>query len=232
MSSRHTVGSIGMLASLAITATGCDRGMGPGPVQPVGIRLAAATAVARSAQNTGSLEIGSVKLVLGRASLGSGDQFGCVDCQGGDNEAPVAPALFDLPLNGGSILIATDEVGPGRYTEAELSLERPSPAAVASVADWSPGATIEISGRYNGVAFRIPLSIDGSFREQLNPPVEISAATPTAETSVTITLPIASWFVENGAALDPGTAAGRAKIEANARAAMQPPESGSGERER
>lgn len=229
MRPRYSARSLGMLGALALTITACDQSAGPKSVQPVNIRVAASTSVAGPAQAAGPLEISSVKLVLGRASLGSGDQFGCADCQGGGEEAPAPPTLFDLPLNGGSVLVAVDEVGPGRYAEAELSLERPTAAAVASVADWTPGATIEISGRYNGVAFRLPLSITGSFRERLQPPVEIAASSATPPIAVTITLPVASWFVANGAALDPGSAAGRAQIETNARASVQPPESESPE---
>jgi hypothetical protein len=38
---------------------------------------------------------------------------------------------------------------------------------------------------------------------------------------VRVTLPVASWFVSNGATLDPTVAANRAQIEANARAPFQ-----------
>ncbi|MDQ6635162.1 MAG: hypothetical protein M3Z10_10460 [Gemmatimonadota bacterium] len=168
--------------------------------------------------------------MVGGASLGSGDQFGCVDCRGDTEQGSIAPKLLDVPLGGGTVLVATEQAGLGRYSQAEISVEAPTPVTLAGVPNWQTNATIEVSGRFNGTPFRLPLAIVGSFRETLNPPVEVSATNKPAAVAVTITLPVASWFTSNGAALDPSNASQRAIIETNALNSFQPPEAEGRER--
>lgn len=216
------------LAAIALLAGACSSPSAPGPSSPVAFRLAANTIPAASVAAAGPLEITSFRLVVGATSLGSGQQFGCVDCQNNDGEGQSAQQLIDVPLGGGTVLITTEPVSAGRYGEAEISVEQPG-ASLAGAAGWTPGASMEIVGRVNGTAFRLPLTITGSFLQALVPPIDVSAnATPTA-VPVTITLPVASWFTANGATLDPSVPAQRAQIEANARASFQAAETEGGE---
>lgn len=159
---------------------------------------------------------------------GSGEEFGCKDCQNNDagGEREATPTVVELTMDGAPVSVVVEQVNEGRYSEAEISVMPPS----AANSGWTPGTTIEITGTANGRAFVLPLSITGSFRETLTPPVSVTASgTPTA-LPVTITLPVAAWFQSNGVALDPADAAQRAQIEANARAAFQPLESSEGSR--
>ncbi|MDP1890031.1 MAG: hypothetical protein Q8K55_03995 [Gemmatimonadaceae bacterium] len=208
------------LATIALLAGACDSPSAPRPSSPVAFRLAANTAVAATVTAAGPLEITSFRLVVGAVSLGSGQQFGCVDCQNDDGEGESPQQLIDVPLGGGTVLVTTEPVSAGRYGEAEISVEQPG-ASLAGTAAWTPGASMEIVGRVNGTVFRLPLTITGSFLQALVPPIDVSAnAAPTA-VPVTITLPVASWFTANGTALDPSVPAQRAQIEANARASFQ-----------
>ena len=191
----------------------------PKVAQPVGIHL---TSNASSAASTAStpLQIAAVRLVVTTASLGSGDQFGCVDCQGNAEDAPSTPKLVTVPAAGGTVLVATEQAAPGRYSEAEISVEQPTSATLAGT-NWPAGATIVVDGTYRGATFQLPLSIVGSFRETLNPALDVAATGAPATAAITITLPVISWFQSNGVALDPNDPTQRATIVANAQRSFQ-----------
>jgi hypothetical protein len=193
----------------------------PRPTQPVGIHLASATPAFAAAAAAGPLQITSLRLVVSTASLGAGDQFGCIDCQGNAEDAPATPKLISVPLTGGTILVATELTSPGTYSQAEIALARPAAATVAGTPNWPAGATLLIEGTHNGTAFAIPLTIEGSFLETLNPPVVVTNTSTPSTITVTATLPVTSWFTSNGVSLDPAVAAQRAVIEANIRRSFQ-----------
>jgi hypothetical protein len=215
----------GSLAALAACNT-----TGPAPSRPVAIRLTAAAPSAGGAvAAAGPLTVSALQLVIGRAALGSGDQFGCIDCQGNTEDAPSTPKLIDVPLGGGAVTVATELASPGHYAQAEVGLEPPS-AATTTPANWPTGATIRIAGTFNGAAFEVALPVQGDFRAALTPPVDVTATGGPATVDVTITLPVESWFTANGTTLDPAIPAQRALIEANVRAAF-PPSDSAGEKE-
>ena len=215
----------GSLAALAACNT-----TGPAPTRPVAIRLtAAAPSVAGAAAAAGPLTVSALQLVIGRAALGSGDQFGCVDCQGNTEDALLTPKLIDVPLAGGAVTVAIEQVSPGHYTQAEIGLEPPTAGSTVP-ATWPTGATIRIAGTYNGTAFEVALPVQGDFRAALTPAVDLATTGGPATVDVTITLPVESWFTANGTALDPANPAQRALIDANVRAAFQPSDS-AGEKE-
>lgn len=214
-----------VLGMTSLTLAACDStGTAPQSLAPVAVRLAASSAPA-SGTSAAAVQISSFQVVVGAASLGSGDQFGCQDCQGDQQEVASTPKIINVPLGGGAVEISTEQVQPGQYAQAEISVEAPTAATLAGVSGWPGGATMQITGTFGGRPFTLPLSITGSFVEQLQPPVVVAASTPNA-VPVTITLPVASWFVANGAALDPTVPAQRALIEANARSSFGPPEAG------
>ena len=226
-----TIGLVTAVGALAVSA--CNS-TGPRVTRPVNVKVAAssASAIAGGAA-AGPIEITGLRLVVGQTSLGSGDQFGCVDCQdsGPENahaqDAQDAPVLLDVPVDGTPVSVRTEQVGPGQYAAVEIEVASPNAPILAANPSWPAGATIEVTGRYNGVAFTLPLSMEGAFRETLSPPVDVPAG-GVSTISVTITLPVATWFTSNGTALDPANAAQRAQIEANARVSFQPLESESG----
>lgn len=212
---------------LAAAACGESTSTAPKPVHPVAFQVAAHANAATPTGSAGALQITSFRVVVGAASLGSGDQFGCQDCQdsGADGaaEGHAPQQLLNVPITGGTVLVATEPVKAGRYSQAEIAVEAPVGAPLTGISGWPAGTSMEIVGRINGKAFTLLLAATGEFRETLTPPVDVAAGTATA-VPVTITLPVASWFTATGTTLDPSVPAQRSQIEANARASLQPPE--------
>jgi hypothetical protein len=218
--------SVTLLALVAGSVGACNNGTSsPGPLGTVEFRLAAANAGAPPAAS-GPVVITSLRLVVGPASLGNGDQFGCVDCQGGGNEASAVPQLILVPTDGSPVSVATEQVQAGRYAAAEIELQHPDASITTADPAWPSDATIEVGGTVNSVPFTLHLALEGAFRESLNPPVDVTDAGTAGTLSVTVTLPVSSWFTSNGTPLDPNDPAQRAQIEQNARSALAPIEGG------
>ena len=205
-------------------AAGCNNNAGPKGMAPVDFRVSVAAKAARTGATDGA-DITSLRLVVGPAALGNGDQFGCVDCQGNDNSSDQAE-LISVPTDGTPVSIATEQVSAGLYSAAEIELRTPDARVTAAAPGWPAGVTVEIAGTFNGTAFTLPLTMVGEFREALNPPVEVLADAAPAAVSVTITLPVRDWFVSNGVPLDPNDPGQRAQIESNAKLSVQPVEGG------
>ena len=198
-----------------VGSAACNDG-GPRATNPVGIRVAASQP-AVGGGGSSLLVLTGLRLAVGQASLGSADQFGCQDCnQQGPESGSGGASIVAVPVDGGDVLLSTELVGPGRFDSAEVDLTAPSVAP----AGWAAGATIEVTGTYNGVAFTLALPISGAFRTALTPPAVITAGSGGQPQNVTIRLPVASWFDNGGTALDPTNAAQRALIESNARRAF------------
>ena len=192
-------------------------------LRPVTLSLRAA-AVPSSA-SAAALQVTSLRLLVKEAALGSGDQFGCQDCQGGPegNERAAVGAVVSVPLDGTPVTLATEQVGPGTYSEVEIEL------GGGTAPGWTNGQTVEIQGTSNGTPFTIRVSVNGSFRETLSPPAVVTG-TDVSSVPVVITLPVASWFTAGGQQLDPGVPAQLAQIEANIRSAFSASESDGRER--
>ena len=215
-----------VLPALALVAlSACDK-ESPKGFRSVDISVATQPSYQTSAARASAFVITGLRLVVGQAALGSGDQFGCVDCQnsGPQPAAGPAPALITVPLDGSPVSVRTEQVAPGVYSMVEVELTAPDAATLAVAPGWPAGATLEVTGSYNGTAFTLPVAIQGSFRESLTPPVSVPAGGSPRSVSVTITLPVATWLTSNGASLDPSNATDRARIEANARASFAAPE--------
>lgn len=203
-----------LLAVVApLAAAACDV---TAPSRTVDIYVSADKPLTSVVSASQQLEVTSLQLVVGAASLGSGQEFGCVDCQGNYDDAPsLGPRVVDVPVDGGAVQVAAEGVGPARrhITEAEISLEAPTGASP----DWPGDATIRIAGSFAGTPFTLALNVTGDFRASVDPPLDISDSDGLTELAVTIALPVASWFTSNGVALDPTNADQRASIEANIR---------------
>lgn len=222
--------AIGIPKSLRVTClagvvalSACDS-TSPKATHPVSINASAAATVL-AGPPSGPLEILGLRLSVGQASLGSGEQFGCQDCEDTGSEADAAPTLMAIPIGGGTVVLATERVGPGRYPAVEIELLPP-----VATAGWATGAAIEVTGTFGGTAFTLPLAIQGTFRAVLPQPVDVPAGLLASPIQVFVSIPVASWFVGNGTVLDPTNPAQRAQIEANARDAFLDPEDASRER--
>ncbi len=217
-----TVGALVLLAACGVTE--------PRRSSPVTLRLRSNASTSTAATAPTPLQVSAVRLIVTTASLGSGDEFGCTDCQDNAEEVAATPKLISIPMDGGSVLLATEQAAPGLYSQAEIAVEQAGATTLAGTSNWPSGATIMIEGTYNGAAFALPLNIVGSFRENLTPPLEVPASGASAAAAITITLPVASWFQSSGSSLNPANATDRATIEANARRSFAPLEAESPER--
>ena len=206
------------LLALSLLA-GCNSATAPKSGQSVSFRLATATPLAVA---TGALSITSFRLVVGGSALGSGDQFGCVDCQAAGPEAQAVPEIVSIPLDGTPVQLRTEQVQPGTYTMMEIEIVVPTATVLAVTPGWSGQHTIVIAGTYNGRPFEFGLPIEGTVRQRLATALVVGTGGTPASVQVTITLPVAAWFAGVGATLDPTDAAQRAMIEANARKSFVP----------
>lgn len=193
---------------------GCNATTAPRMGQQVAFRLAAAAPLTSA---TGPLSITSVRLVVGGAALGNGDQFGCVDCQNAGPEARAVPEVVSLPLDGRPVQLRTEEVQPGSYSMIEVEVVTPTKDLLVTPTGASGMATIAIAGTFDGRPFELGLPIEGTLREHLPTALQIGSGGAPSIVEVTLSLPVTSWFEGAGAILDPTAVPQRNLIEANAR---------------
>lgn len=215
--------AFGGMVLLAGTFAGCN-GASTAPALRHAVKLQIASlAASPSIGSVAGLQLTTLRLSVGQTSLGSGDQFGCQDCQteGAESlQSASSPTIVTIPAAGGSVSLSTEQVQAGTYGIAEIELA-PGTGMPGQAAD----NTIEISGSYQGSAFTIALPVIGTFRQVLSPPVTVSGI-PGAPLVATISLPVASWFSANGVSLNPANPAQLAQIETNVRSYFSVPETG------
>lgn len=216
--SDHFTGRLAVATALLVL--GACNSTSPGATQAVMVLLKANATAQSSGRSAGPVEITGVRLVIGQGALGNGEEFGCVGCQGDEQDGNPEPVVVTVPVDGSPVSVAAERVAPGHYSAVEIELVPPSVALLAATPGWTADATIEVRGRHNGTEFTLPLTIPGQFRETLSPAIDVPAGGLPGPINVAITLPVASWFSSNGTALDPGDVAARAQITANARASV------------
>jgi hypothetical protein len=219
-----------LVSLVAAGSLACNSTAAPGTFRAVEFRLATSRTSAVPTVPA-PVAITSLRLVAGPAALGNADQFGCFDCQGDGGEISAAPQLVRVPTDGNPVSVTTEQVQPGRYGAAEIELMHPDASVATADPAWPSDATMEVGGTANGVPFTLHLALEGAIRETLNPPVDITDAGTPGSLSVTVTLPVGSWFMTNGTPLDPNDPTQRAQIEQNARGSLEPIEGGDGSAE-
>ncbi|MBI3568839.1 MAG: hypothetical protein HY084_11640 [Gemmatimonadetes bacterium] len=220
----NNIRAVAALGAVIVAAGACDRSTAPHGLTPVRFRIAASTAIPGASAGllsaNGPLEIATVQLVLGRAALGAGSEFGCHDCEGNFTDETMAPTLVTLTAAEARVDVLTEPVSPGRYGAAELSLTPLPAGTTAGLRDAPAGTTMRVEGRFNGVPFRLDLAIDGTFRGALVPPLDVSSGGASVTAAVTMRLPVDRWFASSSGVLDPTKAADRALIASNIRSSF------------
>jgi hypothetical protein len=213
----HAILGLAISALVPLTLGACNRASGPSLSQPVALQVRASSTPAASATGPAP-NITSFRLSVGQVAVGSGEQFGCVDCQDQGSDTPAAPVVIDVPLDAQPVDLATEQVGPGAYTMVEIEVVPPMPPP----SGWQAGATMAVSGTFNNTPFTATFAIPGSFRENLTSALVVSSAgTAPSKVSVIMTLPVGKWFTAaDGTALDPNDPVQRAQIETNVRASF------------
>ena len=228
--SHHFTNSLARTTALLVL--GACTSTSPRGTQAVLVLLKANATQRSSSQSTAALEITGVRLVISQVALGTGQEFGCVDCQGDGRGGNPGPSVVTVPVDGSPVSVAAERIAPGHYAAVEIELVPPPPALLAATPGWLSGATIEVRGRYHSTDFTLSLAIPGQFRQPLSPAMDVPAAGLPGPINVTLTLPVVSWFASNGTPLDPSDPAARAQIAANARASVigvEPEREGTGQ---
>lgn len=131
------------------------------------------------------------------------------------DELTIGPAVMVLPLSTpgvGAVLIPSVQVNPGSFDAAELQFHTLNPADSldANVLAQKPqlsGATIYVTGTYDGQVFTLKLAIDADHVMPLAP--ELSLQTDGTSGVVTLHADVGAWLTDpsTGAVIDPATAA-------------------------
>lgn len=116
----------------------------------------------------------------GPGSSSSGDD-GC-------GELKIGPTTIDLPLTGTVVTLPANAIPAGTYRELELRV-----------------SDVRLTGTYDGKAFDVTLPVRVKSEVEFATPLQV---TDGAATTVTVSVPIATWLVNgDGSLIDPSTIA-------------------------
>jgi len=180
------------------------------------------------------LVISRVQLVLNRIELTRTDAVSCVsdDSSAADDASDAAesagegcedvsrvPVVLDLPVDAAVHTALDVPLTAGSYTRLEARLE-PDAAAGATHPELA-GASVRVTGTFNGSAFTFTTALRRKIEMEFNPPLVIDDATRNA----TVNIDVSSWFKSaGGEIIDPASAnAGgdnEATVAANIRASF------------
>lgn len=184
-----------------------------------GAGVAPASAVAFEGSN-GTLEIDQILLIVSEFEL-EGDDDLCED-DSDCNEFESLPFLVDLPLDGGDVTVATDEVPAGSYDELEFEVEdvdldddgdEDDPAKRAALEQilvevrslfplFPEDASMVARGTFTPTDgaprdFTVYFEAEIEIEMDLSPPIQIPGVG-----SVTVVVDPARWFETGGTVLD------------------------------
>lgn len=172
----------------------------------------------------GTLTITDVRMIVAEFELEGPDACGVPDEDGELEECEfnAPPSLLRLPLDGDAVVVATDEVPLGTYTELEFEIEdldededdrERTRAGIADVRSQLRGAFPRVPDEASAVVvgtftptggaprpFTVYLDADVEVEIDLVPPLVISEQG--ASRTVTVQLDPARWFVQGGQVLD------------------------------
>jgi len=228
-----------LLVGAGVLLTACEDTSSPSDEARVSVAMSAQSSAATSGTTNpinangdlvltgtnGVLTITDVKLVVSEFELKRDNDDDCEEVVGSDDdceEFESAPFLVDLPLNGSEVVVATDRVPAGTYTEMEFEIEDLDDDADDSAGNRTviqqlrtqlraayPGisddASVIVVGTFTPVGgqarpFTVFLDADIEVEMALNPPLTISESG--ANRTVTLSIDPALWFRSNGQVLD------------------------------
>jgi hypothetical protein len=217
----HTVKHVfvaALLLSLGLAA--CETTGGPTTASSVQVSFAtrpadppllSAVGVAADTQVVGgtTLIITKVELVVREIELERADGAGCTS---GEDDAceefEFGPVLVNLPLTPGAAQALDAEIPPGTYSEIEFEIHKPDDGDPADQLflqqhpDFA-GISIRVTGTYDGVPFIHTTELDVEQELDLVPPLVVTEGT---STNITIFVDVSTWYLVNGALVDPATA--------------------------
>ena len=157
-----------------------------------------------------TLVINQVELVLREIEL---HKVGVTaDCSAGVaddcEELELGPVLVDVPLGTpGAARDFSVQLAPGSYDKVEFEMHKASSSDDAAFVQAHPeiaGASVRVTGTFNGTDFVYTGEFDTEMEFQLNPAL---VANENSATDLTLFLDLDKWFRNSGGTLiDPGTA--------------------------
>jgi hypothetical protein len=159
---------------------------------------------------TNTLVINQVELVLRKIELHrAGVSADCGAATADDcEELELGPILVDVPLGTpGAARSFGVQLAPGSYDKVEFEMHKASSSDDAGFVQAHPemaGASVRVSGTFNGNDFVFTGEFDSEMEFELNPPL---VANETSATDLTLFLDLDKWFRDSGSTLiDPASA--------------------------
>jgi hypothetical protein len=154
------------------------------------------------------LVIDSVKLVLRQIEFKRVESSGCDPTlpHDGCEELKAGPVLLDLPLGAGAERTFTVAMATGTFDKVEFEIHRPEAGVDDAFITANPsfsGVSIRVWGTFNGAGFSYQSDLDVGQEADLVPPVTV---TDNSGAQVTLLVDLSTWFVSNGALVDPNSA--------------------------
>jgi hypothetical protein len=179
----------------------------------------------------GELVLTKIQLVANRLELTRNDATACVSNDSAsddkdkterehENESEACedvsrdPLVLDIPVDAAVHTAVNVPLSAGTYTKLEARL---APAKALDATNPSlKGASILVTGTFNGKAFTFTSAMRNKIEMEFNPPLVVDATTQNA----TINIDVSTWFKSaSGGVIDPSTAntggANAARVAAN-----------------
>jgi hypothetical protein len=221
---RRVLTQAGSLSVLAMLAGGCSDAASSNSSQ-LSFSLASHTIVSAAAggsslamsgtpesftDGSNTLVINKVEMVLREIELHrSGNAASCSPgTHEGCEELEFGPVLVDVPLGTpGAARNFSVQLAPGSYDKVELEIHKPSSSDDAGFVQANPeieGASVRVSGTYNGADFTYTGDFSAEEEFELDPPLVASEA---AATDLTLFVSLEDWFRDAaGNLIDPESA--------------------------
>jgi len=154
------------------------------------------------------LVLDTVQVVLRRIEFKRVESSGCdtLAVNDGCEELKTGPVLQELPLGAGAVRAFNVAIDTGTYDRVEFEIHRPEAGSDAAFLQANPlfdGVSIRVVGTFNGVPFTYTSDLDVGQEANLVPPVVV---TDNTGANVTLMVDLSTWFLNNGALVDPNSA--------------------------
>jgi len=238
--------SAGFAVGGVLFFAGCSGGVGPAggrqlTLSIAGTPLSAApgAAAAESVTVAGhTLALSQVSLVLRKIELKRVESTTCPGDDDGQSSGPAAsdgsgegehpdgdceelavgPLLVDLPLGGGIDRVLSVPVDSGTFRGVEFKIHQleSTPSDQALLADHPElmGVSVMVTGRYDGQDFTFTSDVTAKQESRLEPPLVVADG---VDANLTLTVDVGSWFMVDGALVDPAQAATGQPLESAVR---------------
>jgi hypothetical protein len=138
----------------------------------------------------------------GNVAMSQDDDGNDQDC----DELRIGPYLLDLPLGAGASRAFSIDLPAGSYREVKFKVHKASSATDAAFVAAHPEfeqKSVHVTGTYNGVAFDFTSDATASQENEFSPPLTVDGTTAT---DLTLFVDLSTWFLVNGALVDPALA--------------------------